>query len=198
MAEIEIDDRDVSEVWEALVDNDRLARWLGSESELDPTPGGRVYTTDAVTGEPKRGRVTEVEPDERLVLDWWPVAEPERVSEVAIELTPTRRGTLVTVTETPTWLAARGGGAGAGGVRASAVGFRSASAPGPMAGSGGPGRSGAVGWSRRLERLGREGWLAPSHLERVGPADLVVPAGGGRVWAGTGLVAWGGTRVDVR
>ncbi len=100
--EIEID-HDIVEVWQALVDDDQLARWLGPDSALSPTPGGDLYTSDVVTGEPKRGIVTAVEREQRLTFNWWPVDEPGQVSQVAVELTPSEGGTLVTVTETPTW-----------------------------------------------------------------------------------------------
>ena len=101
-AEIELD-HDVAEVWRSLVDDERLAQWLGPDSELSPTPGGELHTSDVVTGEPKRGTVTRVDREQRLTFDWWPVDEPDRVSQVAIELTPSPSGTRVTVTETPTW-----------------------------------------------------------------------------------------------
>ncbi|MCP3991663.1 MAG: SRPBCC domain-containing protein [Actinomycetia bacterium] len=100
--EIELD-HDIAEVWRALVDDEQLVRWLGPDSKLSPTPGGDLYTSDMVTSEPKRGMVTGVERERRLTFDWWPVDEPDQISQVALELTPSQRGTLVTVTETPTW-----------------------------------------------------------------------------------------------
>ena len=98
-AEIDLD-RDPAEVWHALVDAEGLADWMGADTTIEPTTGGDLYTTDIVTGEPQRGVVTEVDDQRRLSFDWWPVDEPDQVSQVTFVLVPSRRGTLVTVTET--------------------------------------------------------------------------------------------------
>jgi uncharacterized protein YndB with AHSA1/START domain len=57
------------EVWEALTEPDRLEEWFANEVELDVRPGGagRFRWDD---GEERRAVVREVEPEERLVLDW--------------------------------------------------------------------------------------------------------------------------------
>ena len=98
-AEIDLE-HDLADVWQALVDPEGLANWMGANTTIEPTTGGELYSTDVVTGEPKRGVITEVDEEHRLSFDWWPVNKPEQVSQVTFVLIPSRRGTLVTVTET--------------------------------------------------------------------------------------------------
>lgn len=58
-----------ADVWRALVEADRLGRWLGARIELDARPGGRVVVTDE-DGE-RWGTVESCEPRRRLVLRLW-------------------------------------------------------------------------------------------------------------------------------
>ena len=81
------------EVWEALTDSERLEEWFATEAELDPTPGGEgVFRWG--DGDERRAVVREVEPEERLVLDW------EDGGEVVLELEEVEGGTRLHVVET--------------------------------------------------------------------------------------------------
>ena len=57
------------EVWQALTEPERLEEWFANEVELDVRPGGpgRFRWDD---GDERHAVVREVEPGERLVLDW--------------------------------------------------------------------------------------------------------------------------------
>jgi uncharacterized protein YndB with AHSA1/START domain len=57
------------EVWEALTEPERLEEWFANEVELDVRPGGtgRFRWDD---GDERHAVVREVQPGERLVLDW--------------------------------------------------------------------------------------------------------------------------------
>lgn len=90
----------VEEIWEALTTEDGLAPWFGPGTQVDAEPGGDVVTPDVVTGEPKRGVVTDVEHERRLSFTWWPEADPDRSSTVTIEIEPAGPQTVVHVTET--------------------------------------------------------------------------------------------------
>jgi len=81
------------EVWEALTEPERLEEWFATEVELDARPGGEgVFRWE--NGEERRGVVRELDPGERLVLDW------DDGGEVALEVEETDGGTLVRVVET--------------------------------------------------------------------------------------------------
>ena len=81
------------EVWEALTDPDRLEEWFANDVELDPRPGGAgVFRWD--DGEERRATVVEVEPAERLVLDW-----DEGGGEVEFTLEEIDEGTRLRVRE---------------------------------------------------------------------------------------------------
>ena len=84
------------DVWRALTEPERLREWLANDVELDVRPGGegRFGWDD---GEQRRALVQVVEPEERLVLDWW---DGEDVSTVTLELEDADPGTRLTVTET--------------------------------------------------------------------------------------------------
>ena len=82
-----------AEVWEALTEPERLEEWFATEVELDARPGGSgVFRWG--DGEEQRATVREVEPEERLVLDW------DDGGEVVVELAETDGGTRVHVVET--------------------------------------------------------------------------------------------------
>jgi uncharacterized protein YndB with AHSA1/START domain len=81
------------EVWEALTEPERLEEWFATEVELDARPGGEgVFRWG--DGDERRAVVRELEPDERLVLDW------DDGGSVSIELEPVVDGTCVRVVET--------------------------------------------------------------------------------------------------
>ncbi len=85
------------EVWEALTDPERLEEWFATEVELDAQPGGEgVFRWG--DGDERRAVVRELEPEERLVLDW------DDEGTVVIELEEVEEGTLLHVVETsPDW-----------------------------------------------------------------------------------------------
>lgn len=89
-----------AEVWEAITEAERLEEWFATEVELDPQPGGEgVFRWG--DGDERRAVVREVEPEERLVLDW------DDEGEVVLELEEVDGGTRLHVTETsPDWSAA--------------------------------------------------------------------------------------------
>lgn len=89
---------DTDDAWALLTHADELARWLGAEVELEPTPGGggRVVDHD---GTERRLVVETAEAGERIAWRWWSDDAPEDVSRVEIRLTPTTGGTTVQVME---------------------------------------------------------------------------------------------------
>jgi uncharacterized protein YndB with AHSA1/START domain len=86
-----------AEVWEALTEPERLEEWFASEVSLDARPGGEgVFRWG--DGDERRAVVREIEPEERLVLDW------EDDGQVVLELEEVDGGTRLHVTETsPDW-----------------------------------------------------------------------------------------------
>src|ERR1700686_407915 len=58
-----------AEVWETLIEAERLEEWFADEGSLDARPGGEgVFRWG--DGDERRAVVRELEPEERLVLDW--------------------------------------------------------------------------------------------------------------------------------
>lgn len=92
-------DHSVGEVWAALVDPACLSEWMGPGSSIEPWPGGDVAVADIATGQPKRGRITEIVPERSINLDWWPADDPGQVTQVSFLLIPLEHGTRLTVTE---------------------------------------------------------------------------------------------------
>jgi len=86
-----------AEVWEALTDPERLEEWFANEVALDAQPGGEgVFRWG--DGDERRAVVRELEPEERLVLDW------EDEGQVVLELEEVDGGTRLHVVETsPDW-----------------------------------------------------------------------------------------------
>jgi len=86
-----------AEVWEALTKPERLEEWFASEVSLDARPGGEgVFRWG--DGDERRAVVRELEPEERLVLDW------EDDGQVVLELEEVDGGTRLHVVETsPEW-----------------------------------------------------------------------------------------------
>ena len=85
------------EVWQALTEAERLEEWFANEVELDPRPGG-IGVFRWGDGDERRAIVREVEPGERLVLDW------DDQGEVAFTLEEVPEGTRLLVRErSPEW-----------------------------------------------------------------------------------------------
>jgi uncharacterized protein YndB with AHSA1/START domain len=86
-----------ADVWEALTDPERLEEWFASEVSLDARPGGEGIFRWG-DGDERRAVVRELEPEERLVLDW------EDDGQVVLELEEVDGGTRLHVVETsPEW-----------------------------------------------------------------------------------------------
>ena len=86
-----------AEVWRALTEPERLEEWFATEVELDARPGGEgVFRWG--DGDERRAVVRELEPEERLVLDW------EDDGQVVLELEEVEGGTRLHVVEvSPEW-----------------------------------------------------------------------------------------------
>lgn len=84
-------------VFSFLSDPERFRRWMGAESEIAPGLGGMV-TVGGPGGPPARGRILEWVPDKRVAFSWSHDGAAELESRVTIELAPSSRGTLVTLT----------------------------------------------------------------------------------------------------
>jgi uncharacterized protein YndB with AHSA1/START domain len=86
-----------AEVWEALTEAERLEEWFATEVSFDARPGGEgVFRWG--DGDERRAVVRELEPEERLVLDW------EDDGQVVLELEEVDGGTRLHVVETaPDW-----------------------------------------------------------------------------------------------
>ena len=104
--------RPPEEIWEQLTSPDGFEQWMGPGSTIDPEPGGELIAADPESGEPKVGRVLEVDPIRRLRWAWRPLGEdPDEgeATEVLVDLEPTTTplpgsrnpGTIITVTERP-------------------------------------------------------------------------------------------------
>lgn len=81
-------DTDVEDLWTALTEPARLARWLG-EVDGDLRPGGEFRATFFASGWEGVGRVVECEPPHRLLVVTTEAGESE---EHAIEATLTGQG----------------------------------------------------------------------------------------------------------
>jgi uncharacterized protein YndB with AHSA1/START domain len=80
------------EVWDALTDPEQLEEWFANDVELDVRPGGEgVFRWD--DGDERRATVLEVEPCERLLLDW------DEEGEVEFTLEEVAAGTRLLVRE---------------------------------------------------------------------------------------------------
>jgi uncharacterized protein YndB with AHSA1/START domain len=86
-----------AEVWEALTEPERLEEWFANEVSLDARPGGEGIFRWG-DGDERRAVVRELEPEERLVLDW------EDDGQVVVELQEVDGGTRLHIVETsPEW-----------------------------------------------------------------------------------------------
>jgi|SRR5829696_472598 len=85
------------EIWEALIEEDRLEEWLAPQVELDPVEGGEIAVRDG--DEERTGTVETVEEQQRFAFTWSRPGEGESFVEFTIEALP--GGSRVTVIETP-------------------------------------------------------------------------------------------------
>ena len=86
-------DTPVDDVWAALTDPSRLARWLG-EVEGDLRPGGEFRAHFFASGWEGTGRIEACEPPHRLLVL---TRQPDKADEQAIEVTLTADGDGTTV-----------------------------------------------------------------------------------------------------
>ncbi|MGH3464334.1 MAG: SRPBCC family protein [Kribbellaceae bacterium] len=89
-------------VFAYFTDEARHVRWLGRQATLDPRPGGlyRCVVNDMAT---LLGEYVVVDPPHRVVFTWGFAgnqAIPPGTSTVAVTLTPTGSGTLLTLVHT--------------------------------------------------------------------------------------------------
>ena len=84
-------------VWPHFTDPAAYARWMGSDVDLDPSPGG-IYSVTMKEGLLASGEFVELDPPRRLVFTWgWehdPLVPPGS-TRVEISLVATDGGTLV-------------------------------------------------------------------------------------------------------
>src|SRR5215203_4853749 len=95
------------EIWEALIEEDRLEEWLAPQVELDPVEGGEIAVRDG--DEERTGTVETVEEQQRFAFTWSRPGEGESFVEFTIEALP--GGSRVTVVETPIGPSAEAAGA---------------------------------------------------------------------------------------
>lgn len=86
-------------VFAYFTDPDKYRRWMGTEAQLDPRPGG-LYRVNVNGRSFARGHYVQVEPPRRLVLTWgWEDDQslPPGSSTVEIELIEDGTGTIVRI-----------------------------------------------------------------------------------------------------
>lgn len=99
-ATISVDiEADIEHVWRALTTDSGLEAWMGQGSFIGADAGDEIYVNDPTSGDPKRGVLEQVLPEERLVYSWWSEGSPDQVSEVEISVETVETGTRVTVVE---------------------------------------------------------------------------------------------------
>jgi uncharacterized protein YndB with AHSA1/START domain len=88
-------------VWDFLVDEAKITRWMGTRAELDPRPGG-IYLVGVIPNHTVRGEFMELDPPRRLVFTFgWEAGEdgpnpvPPGSSTITIDLVPDGDGTLL-------------------------------------------------------------------------------------------------------
>src|SRR5260370_4584490 len=88
-------------VFEHLVEEDRMTRWMGQHATLHAVPGGE-FSVD-INGYLVRGEYIEVERPHRVVVSWGMAGLadlPPGSSRVEFVLTPAPRGTTVNLRHT--------------------------------------------------------------------------------------------------
>jgi uncharacterized protein YndB with AHSA1/START domain len=89
-------------VFALLTDPENILRWMGTEAQLDPRPGG-LYLVNVTGARIARGHFREVVPVHRLAYSFgWEDSEavPPGSSEVEIDLIEEPGGTLLRLTHT--------------------------------------------------------------------------------------------------
>ena len=86
-------DTNIEDVWSALIDPSRLARWYG-EIEADLRPGGEYRARLLASGWEGSGRVEACDPPQRLHVRITDSEEPDE-QEIEVTLTPDGDRTLV-------------------------------------------------------------------------------------------------------
>ncbi len=89
-------------VFALLTDPDKLLRWMGTEAQLEPKPGG-LYLVNVTGAKFARGAFREVVPVHRLAYSFgWEGSEavPPGSSLVEIDLVEQADGTLLRLTHT--------------------------------------------------------------------------------------------------
>jgi uncharacterized protein YndB with AHSA1/START domain len=89
-------DTDIDDLWSALTDPGRLARWLG-EVEGDLRPGGEFRARFFASGWEGAGRVEECEPPHRLLVLTRDADTPDEPYEHPIEVTLAADGDQTTL-----------------------------------------------------------------------------------------------------
>ena len=87
-------DTDVDDLWAALTEPDRLARWLG-EVEGDLRPGGEFRAHYFASGWEGGGRVDVCEPPQRLLISTRSAEEPD--GRIEVTLTPDGDQTVLVI-----------------------------------------------------------------------------------------------------
>jgi uncharacterized protein YndB with AHSA1/START domain len=85
------------EVFDFLVDPDKLVRWMGTTAEVDPRPGG-VFRVNVTGDDIASGTYVTVERPRRIVVSWgWEGSDhvPPGSSTVSFELTADGDETVV-------------------------------------------------------------------------------------------------------
>ncbi len=82
------------DVWDALINPERIQVWSGKPAEYTPEPGAEYWLWDGDI----RGKVLEAETNKRLVQTWKPRNWDIEDSVVTFELIPTEDGTQVNLT----------------------------------------------------------------------------------------------------
>ncbi len=86
------------DLWEAVVNPERLAGWLGDEVELDVRPGGEGRIVD--DGQARQVVVDDVVDGQRLTFTWWPETSATEVSQVELIVVAIPEGSRLVVRET--------------------------------------------------------------------------------------------------
>jgi len=85
-------------VFPFFTDPERMVRWMGTEADIDPRPGG-AYRILVAGQYAARGEFVEVDPPNRVVFTWGWEGEgnpvPPGASTVEVTLTPQDEGTRV-------------------------------------------------------------------------------------------------------
>jgi uncharacterized protein YndB with AHSA1/START domain len=91
---------DQATVFAFFTDPDKMTRWMGTQIQLDPRPGG-IYLVNVNGKHVARGEFEEVTPNSRIVYSFgWEngaMGVLPGTSKIEIDLAPKDRGTLLTM-----------------------------------------------------------------------------------------------------